>query len=123
MNELKAYDPSAVADGLAEMEFRQLTRFDAGHAGVFWSEAGGPSPWEMHPDCDEMLQVLAGEIEVEVLPADGGAGVKTRVAAGSFFVVPRGCWHRQNLLARTKEFYLTPGQSLHSTRDDPRRES
>jgi len=123
VNELKAYDPSAVADGLAEMEFRQLTRFDAGHAGVFWSEAGGPSPWEMHPDCDEMLQVLAGEIEVEVLPADGGAGVKTRVAAGSFFVVPRGCWHRQNLLARTKEFYLTPGQSLHSTRDDPRRES
>jgi quercetin dioxygenase-like cupin family protein len=121
MRELKANDPGAVADGLPEMEFRELARFDAGHAGVFWSEAGGPSPWEMHPDCDEMLQVLEGEIEVEVLPADGGAGIKTRVPAGSFLVVPRGCWHRQNLLARTKEFYLTPGRSLHSTAKDPRR--
>jgi mannose-6-phosphate isomerase-like protein (cupin superfamily) len=121
--ELKAHDPSAVADRLAEMEFRQLARFDAGHAGVFWSEAGGPSPWEMHPDCDELLQVLQGEIEVEVLPRDGAAGVKTRVAAGSFLVVPRGCWHRQNLLARTKEFYLTPGRSLQSFAADPRREA
>ena len=91
MAKLESYDPSAVADGLAEMEFRQLAQFDAGHAGVFWSEAGGPSSWEMHPGCDEMLQVLEGEIEVEVLPEGGEAGVKTRVSAGSFFVVPRGC--------------------------------
>ncbi len=121
MKELKAHDPAAVADTLAEMEFHELARFDAGQAGVFWSTAGGPSPWEMHPDCDEMLQVLEGEIEVEVLPADHGPGVKTCVPAGSFFVVPRGCWHRQNLLARTKELYLTPGRSLHSTAEDPRR--
>ncbi len=123
MNELKASDPSAVADALTEMEFRQLARFNEGHAGVFWSEAGGPSPWEMHPDCDEMLQVLEGEIEVEVLPANGGEGIKTCVAAGSFLVVHRGCWHRLNLLARTKEFYLTPGRTLHSSQDDPRRQS
>jgi uncharacterized protein YjlB len=75
----------------------------------------------MHSDCDEMLQVLESEIEVEVLPRDGGAGVKTRVAAGALLIVPRGCWHRKNLLARTKELYLTPGRSPQSTRDDPRR--
>ena len=120
MKELGAHDPTAVADGLAEMEFRELATFDDGHAGVFWSEVGGPSPWEMHPDCDELLQVLEGEIEVEVLPEDGSASVVTRVAAGSFFVVPRGWWHRQNLLKRTKEFYLTPGRSLHSSKADPR---
>ncbi len=102
------------------MEFRQLAAFDAGHMGVFWSEAGGPSPWEMHPDCDEMLQVLEGEIEVEVLPPEGGVGGKARVEAGSFLVVPRGCWHRQTILKRTKEMYLTPGRSLHSTENDPR---
>jgi mannose-6-phosphate isomerase-like protein (cupin superfamily) len=118
--ELKTYDPGAVADGLAEMEFCQLAPFDDGHAGVFWSEAGGPSPWEMHPDCDEMLQVLEGEIEIEVLPEGRGPAVATRVRSGSFFVVPRGRWHRQNLLVRTKEFYLTPGRSLHSTDADPR---
>jgi mannose-6-phosphate isomerase-like protein (cupin superfamily) len=120
MRELKAFDPAAIANSLEQMEFRELARFDAGHLGMFWSEAGGPSPWEMHPDCDEMLHVVEGEIEVEVLPTDQGAGIKTRVPAGSFFVVPRGCWHRQNLLSRTKELYLTPGRSLHSSAEDPR---
>jgi hypothetical protein len=57
VQDLIVHDPSLIADGLAEMEFRDLSRFDDGHAGVFWSEAGGPSPWEMHPDCDEMLQI------------------------------------------------------------------
>jgi mannose-6-phosphate isomerase-like protein (cupin superfamily) len=118
--ELKAHNPAVVADGLAAMEFCELAPFDDGHAGVFWSEAGGPSPWEMHPDCDEMLQVLEGEIEIEVLPEGGEPPVTTRVSSGSFFVVPRGCWHRQNLLVRTKELYLTPGRSLHSTDADPR---
>ena len=120
MKESKAHDPTAVADGLAEMEFRTLSSFDDGHVGVFWSEAGGPSPWEMHPDCDELLQILEGAIEIEVLPEGGGASVVTRVASGSLFVVPRGCWHRQSLLERTKELYLTPGRSLHSSEADPR---
>ena len=126
---MSAIDPVAVADGLGEMQFETLAPFGDdralgdGHAGVFWSEAGGPSPWEMHPECDEMLQVLEGEIEVEVLPQDGRPGEITRVPAGSFVVVRRGCWHRQNLLVRTKEFYLTPGASLHSTADDPRKEA
>jgi mannose-6-phosphate isomerase-like protein (cupin superfamily) len=122
VQDLIALDPSLIADGLAEMEFHELSRFDDGHAGVFWSEAGGPSPWEMHPDCDEMLQILEGEIEIEVLPPDGGRGIKTRVGSGCFFVVPRGCWHRQSLMERTKEFYLTPGRTLHSQESDPRNE-
>ncbi len=118
-----AIDPNVVADALGEMEFKMLAPFNSGHVGVFWSEAGGPSPWEMHPECDEMLHVLEGEIEVEVLPHDGTPGKTTHIPAGSFYVVPRGCWHRQNLLARTRELYLTPGPSLHSTADDPRKEA
>lgn len=122
MQELKAHDAIAIVDTLGEMEFRTLARFDAGAVGVFWSDAGGPSPWEMHADCDEMLQVLDGTIDVEVLPASGDAGIITRVPAGSLFVVPRGCWHRQTMLARTKELYLTPGRSLQSFVPDPRSE-
>ena len=87
---MKAINPARIADDLSEMEFRELAPFNEGHAGVFWSEAGGPSPWEMHPDCEEMLQVLDGAIEVEVLPLEAGPGTKTRVSSGSFFVVPRG---------------------------------
>lgn len=102
------------------MEFRELASFNEGGVGVFWSEAGGPSPWEMHPACEEMLQVLEGEIEVEILPEDGGPGEKTVVSEGEFIVIPRRCWHRQRLLKRTKELYLTPGSSEHSMEEDPR---
>jgi hypothetical protein len=60
---------------------------------------------------------------IEVLPADGSPGIKTRVGSGCFFVVPRGRWHRQYLMEHTKEFYLTPGRTLHSKRADPRNDS
>jgi mannose-6-phosphate isomerase-like protein (cupin superfamily) len=117
---MSAIDLKAAVEKLAEMEFQTLAEFDDGSAGVFWSEAGGPSPWEMHPDRDEMLQVLDGEIAVEWLPITGGPGEKTCVPAGRFIVVPRGHWHRQTLRSRTQEFYLTPGRSLHSNAADPR---
>lgn len=117
---LHAFDPSAIANGLREMEFHQLGEFNEGGAGVFWSGAGGTSPWEMHPDCEELLHVIEGGIDVEVLPSDGGAGSVTRLETGSFLIIPRGCWHRQTILQETREFYLTPGQSLHSILDDPR---
>lgn len=115
-----ANNPKAVADTLDEMEFRELASFNDGGVGVFWSEAGGPSPWEMHPDCEEILQVLEGEIEVEILPRDGGPSAKTIVSEGEFIVIPRRCWYRQTLLKRTKELYLTPGSSEHSMEDSPR---
>jgi hypothetical protein len=31
---------------------------------------------------------------------------------GSFFVVPRGCWRRQNLIARTKELSVVTGAQI-----------
>jgi quercetin dioxygenase-like cupin family protein len=68
-----------------------------------------------------MLHILEGEAEVEILPLDGGAAEKTLVPAGSFIVIPRGCWHRQTLLVRTKELYLTPGATRHSMAEDPRK--
>jgi hypothetical protein len=37
------------------MKFHEVATFNACHVGVFWLEAGGPSPWEMHPDCNEIL--------------------------------------------------------------------
>ncbi len=118
---LTTYDALAVASTLPQMEFRELGTFGAGHCGVFQADAGGPSPWEMHPDCDELLHILAGTIEVEVLPEDGAGEVVT-LATGSALIVPQGCWHRQTLLEASVEYYVTPGQTLHSMAADPRHE-
>jgi len=120
MSQLSPIDPLLLSRDLAEMEFHALASFNEGGSGVFWSEAGGPSPWEMHPDCDEMLQILEGEVEVEVLPLDGGSSQVTKVGEGEYIVVPKGCWHRQTMLQRSVEHYLTPGRTLHSLVPDPR---
>ena len=117
---LLVFDPQAIAKESKEMEFRDLGKFDDGGAGVFWSSEGGPSPWEMHPDCDELLHVIDGEIDVEVLPMNGAEASWANVKGGAFLVVPRGCWHRQYIRTKSTEFYLTPGQTLHSQAEDPR---
>ncbi|MEL6831092.1 MAG: cupin domain-containing protein [Pseudomonadota bacterium] len=49
--------------------------------------------WEMHPDGDEALTLLTGEIDV-VLSQSGTEDV-IRLRAGQSCVVPKGVWHRQ----------------------------
>src|SRR5262245_46915323 len=53
----------------------------------------GETPWERHPDGDELLFILEGAVQVTVLTDDGPH--RETVSAGSLFVVPRGLWHRQ----------------------------
>ena len=122
--DLQLFYPGHAADKAAEMEFVELGDFDAGGAGVFWSNDGGPSPWEMHPNRDELLHVIEGEIEIEieVLPEKSGNSETVTLKSGGFLIVPRGCWHRQTIRGKSQEFYLTPGESLHSHADDPRLE-
>jgi len=116
---LKAHDIREALEGLGEVEFRHLARFNRGAIGVFWA-ASGTSPWERHPEDDELLQVIEGEVVITVLTDDGP--VDTVVRAGSLFVVPRGLWHRHHHPAKVKELYVTPGPSEMSTAEDPRAE-
>jgi hypothetical protein len=81
--------------------------------------SSGVSPWERHPTGDELLHVLEGEVEI-VVQAEVGP-VRTKVSAGSVFVVPRGLWHRHDVRERLVELYVTPGATEHSTADDPRK--
>ena len=53
----------------------------------------GQTPWERHPDGDELLLALDGEVEVTALTDDGPVTRKLR--AGEAFVCPQGLWHRQ----------------------------
>jgi mannose-6-phosphate isomerase-like protein (cupin superfamily) len=114
---MQAHDPQAVVASLGELEFRELAPFDRGTLGVYWA-TGGTSPWERHPDNDELLLILEGHADIEILTTDGP--VVTPVRTGCLIVVPRGLWHRHRLHGRVKELYLTPGPSEHSTADDPR---
>jgi quercetin dioxygenase-like cupin family protein len=81
----------------------------------------GTSPWERHPDGDELLHVLEGDVHVVVLKARGQTRVK--LTAGSMFVVPRGLWHRHEATRMVLECGATSGRTQHSTAEDPRRKA
>ncbi|WP_223789154.1 cupin domain-containing protein [Marinicella meishanensis] len=118
---IKVNNPTKIAKKLDAMEFHDLGRFGDGSSGVFWGEASDWSPWEMHPECDELLHVLEGAIKLEILPEMGEDITVLELRTGDFVTVPKGLWHRQKLLAQTKEYYLTPGPTLHSHHLDPRK--
>ena len=79
----------------------------------------GLTPWERHPDGDELLLALDGEVEVTLLTDDGPVTRKLR--AGEAFVCPQGLWHRQNAERSVSMLYGTPiDTSEISVADDPR---
>jgi quercetin dioxygenase-like cupin family protein len=101
----------------AEAAFPQLASFNEG--GVFVGRYSGRPPWERHPQADELLHVLDGEVDVTVLTDDGPVHVTVR--AGSIFVVPRGLWHRPVARAAATLLSATPKPTEVSFAEDPRR--
>ena len=79
----------------------------------------GQTPWERHPDGDELLLALDGEVEVTALTDDGPVTRKLR--AGEAFVCPQGLWHRQFAEKSVSMLYGTPTEhGEFSMADDPR---
>ena len=110
-------DLKQLLDANANGEFLDVARFNDHQFGT--CRITGTSPyWEMHPDTDEFFYVLEGTLELTLL-LDSGTELKT-VPAGSVAVVPQGIWHRPGAPGGAAFLYLTPGQSLHSEKDDPR---
>ena len=117
---MQAHNLVNAIEGLAEVEFKQLASFNRGSMGVYWA-TGGVSPWERHPEDDELLYVIEGCVVIEVLTEDDR--VEMLVSEGSAFVVPRNHWHRHKVDGVVKEMYVTPGPSDTSFADDPRYDS
>ena len=114
---MKAHDIRAAVDGLPVMKFHELAKFNNGTVGIFRAGAG-TSPWELHPNDDELLHAIEGEVDIIVLTEEGPR--TTTIHAGSIFVVPRGHWHRHRVNKSLVELYVTPGETEHSNADDPR---
>ena len=74
--------------------------------GVATMSRNSPHGGEMHPDGDEVLYLISGRLrvvfldspldDVDVLPGDG-------------LVVPKGMWHRVDIIEPSQIVYLTPG--------------
>ena len=92
--------------------FWQLPPAEAARHGQGWlvSEyvfvADWPT-WEMHPEGDEFVYLLAGEVEMQ-LEEPGGLR-KIAISGSGAIVVPRGVWH-------TAKVIVAPSRMLHVTR-------
>ncbi len=91
---MKAYDirktmtrPPQYEDAEGEASFWMMESFNEGMTWV--GRFSGPSPWERHPDGDELLHVLEGEVEVTVL-TEGGA-VQSRFRRAPSLSCPGAC--------------------------------
>ena len=112
---LRGRRPETPEDEAAEA-FATLATFRDG--GVFAGSFEGESPWERHPQGDELVQVLAGATTLTVLTEEGPRVLEMK--AGMLAVVPRGCWHRFQAPDGVTVLTATPQPTEHSTAEDPR---
>src|SRR3989475_5047910 len=129
---LVAHDLRAALSGLPELAIASSTTAEEAAAAVRPIASldlctlgvmrySGLTPWERHPDGDELLHPLEGEVDVTLLTDSGPTHVTVR--AGSVFVCPRGLWHRQLPRPAVTMFFGTPTENEEvSWAEDPRRD-
>lgn len=74
--------------------------------GVADMSENAPHNGEMHPDGDEVLYLIRGEVRV-CLETDPPQEVLMKPGDG--LVVPQGIWHRVDILKPARIVYVTPG--------------
>lgn len=74
--------------------------------GVATMSENSPHGGEVHPDGDEVLYLISGRVNVVFLDSDEE---DIEVEPGDGLVVPKGTWHRVDIIEPSQIVYLTPG--------------
>lgn len=80
-------------------------RIDGMSVGIVMIEGEGPHGGEMHPDGDEILYVISGELAVHC----DSLAEPMIVPAGRACIVRQGEWHRVTADTPTQIVHITPG--------------
>ena len=117
---MKTHDITAIRQRFRDLDARaneSLGSFDDASIGI-GRYVPGASPWERHNNGDELLLVMDGSVQIEVL--DGDSSSRTTLKEGALFVVPRGHWHQLVAEAPVHIFYLSPSEAgVERTREHP----
>ena len=74
--------------------------------GVATMSENSPHDGEVHPDGDEILFLISGRVNVVFIEGDEE---DIEVGPGDGLVVPKGMWHRVDIIEPSQIVYLTPG--------------
>jgi mannose-6-phosphate isomerase-like protein (cupin superfamily) len=107
------HTPEAEAEGA----FATLAPFRGG--GVFAGSFDGASPWERHPNGDELVHILDGATTLTIIIDDEPHVFEMK--GGMLLVVPQGCWHRFESPDGVTVLTMTPQPTEHTTEEHPTR--
>lgn len=73
--------------------------------GILEMASDAPHNGEMHPDGDEFLHVISGEVQVS---CDSHPEIVT-LGPGESCIISKGEWHNVHIVVPTKLIHITPG--------------
>jgi mannose-6-phosphate isomerase-like protein (cupin superfamily) len=127
---VKVHSTRELLSGLSHLEIsRGMTEDDAAGSMRFLESFNecmlgavrfsGETPWERHPEGDELLCVLEGHVVVTILSDSGQDSFP--LTEGTVCVVPKGLWHRQRADSGAAVLFATPTEGTeNSWAEDPR---
>ncbi|WP_158278891.1 cupin domain-containing protein [Leucothrix arctica] len=65
--------------------------------------------WEIHPNGDEIVMLMSGEITFVLKLEDGEQTVDLK-ESGTYIIVPKGVWHTAKTTVKSKLLFITPGE-------------
>jgi len=81
-------------------------RVDGMTVGILTMTEDAPHGGEIHPDGDEILYVISGKLRVTI---ESDPDAEFILGPGQACIVPRGEWHKVNVLEKTELMHITPG--------------
>lgn len=98
--------------------FSTLTQGNFVDAGIFLGSFNGNAGWERHVKGDELIHVVAGCTELDVIVDNQRQTLE--LSSGMLLVVPQGCWHRFRSKDGVTVLTATPRfDEKHTFVDDP----
>lgn len=76
--------------------------------------------WEIHPHGDEIVSLIAGDVEMLLHLPDGNRSVRL-TQPGEFVVVPKGVWHTAKVFEPSQMIFVTPGEETENREQPPPR--
>jgi mannose-6-phosphate isomerase-like protein (cupin superfamily) len=95
-------------EGFWAMPETEIQRFGRGWLVTEFECASDWSNWEMHPEADEFVYLVAGEAAL-LLELPGGLR-EVPLVAGKAVVVPRGTWHTTKVSQPARMLFVTMGR-------------
>ena len=85
----------------------EMRRFDAGWLITEFVCEDDWANWEMHPEADEFVYLLSGDVALVLELPTGTATI--RLSDRGAVVVPRGVWHTALVFAPSRMLFVTRG--------------